>query len=80
MRALAIDETLAEAHTSLGSVKSEYDWDWAGAEAEYTRAIAINSSYVTARQWYGEFLYFQGRHGESLAQLSTPAVSIRCPS
>jgi TolB-like protein/DNA-binding winged helix-turn-helix (wHTH) protein/Tfp pilus assembly protein PilF len=69
MRALALDDTLAEAHTSLGSIKSEYDWDWPGAEAEYTRAIALNSSYVTARQWYGEFLYFRGRHQESVAQL-----------
>jgi TolB-like protein/tetratricopeptide (TPR) repeat protein len=69
MRALALDETLAEAHTSLGSVKSEFDWDWAGAEAEYTRAIAISPSYVTATQWYGEFLAFRGRSGESLTQL-----------
>jgi TolB-like protein/DNA-binding winged helix-turn-helix (wHTH) protein/Tfp pilus assembly protein PilF len=69
LRALALDETLPEAHTSLGSVKSEFDWDWPGAEAEYTRAIALNSSYVTARHWYGAFLYFQGRHDESLIQL-----------
>jgi TolB-like protein/DNA-binding winged helix-turn-helix (wHTH) protein/tetratricopeptide (TPR) repeat protein len=69
LRALALDETLAEAHTSLGSVKNEHDWDWAGAEAEYTRAIAINSNYVTARQWYGEFLYFRGRYKEAIAQL-----------
>jgi TolB-like protein/DNA-binding winged helix-turn-helix (wHTH) protein/Tfp pilus assembly protein PilF len=68
-RALALEETLAEAHTSLASVKSDYDWDWAGAEAEYTRALAINPNYVTARQWYGEFLYFRGRGAESLAQL-----------
>jgi predicted Zn-dependent protease len=50
-------------------VKSEFDWDWAGAEAAYTRAIALNSNYVTARQWYGEFLYYHGRHAESLMQL-----------
>jgi tetratricopeptide (TPR) repeat protein len=61
---------LPEAHTSLGSVKSEFDWDWAGAEAEYTRAIALNANYVTARQWYGEFLSYQGRHDESVMQLS----------
>jgi TolB-like protein/tetratricopeptide (TPR) repeat protein len=69
LRALALDDTLPEAHTSLGSVKSEFDWDWAGAEAEYTRAIAINSNYVTARHWYGSFLSFHGRVDESLMQL-----------
>jgi tetratricopeptide (TPR) repeat protein len=69
LTALALDETLPEAHTSLGSVKSEFDWDWAGAEAEYTRAIALNANYVTARQWYGEFLGFHGRADEALMQL-----------
>ena len=69
LRALAFDETIPEAHASLGSVKNEFDWDWAGAEAEYTRAIALNANYVTARQWYGEFLFFHGRFDESLRQL-----------
>lgn len=69
LQALALDETLAEAHTSLGSVLNEFDWDWKGAEAEYTRAIALNANYVTARQWYGEFLSFHGRAEESLMQL-----------
>lgn len=69
LKALALDETLAEAHTSLGSVLNEFDWNWKGAEAEYTRAIALNSNYVTARQWYGEFLSFHGRSDESLMQL-----------
>jgi TolB-like protein/Tfp pilus assembly protein PilF len=83
LKALALDETLPEAHTSLGSVKNEFDWEWAGAEAEYTRAIALNANYVTARQWYGDFLGFHGRREESLIQLRrardldpfSPAVS-----
>jgi TolB-like protein/DNA-binding winged helix-turn-helix (wHTH) protein/tetratricopeptide (TPR) repeat protein len=69
LKALALDETLAEAHTSLGSVKSEFNWDWPGAEAEYTRAIALSANYATARQWYGEFLGFHGRADESVMQL-----------
>ena len=69
LKALALDETLPEAHTSLGSVKNEFDWDWKAAEAEYTRAIALNGNYVTARQWYGSFLSFHGRSDESLMQL-----------
>jgi TolB-like protein/tetratricopeptide (TPR) repeat protein len=69
MQALAIDETLAEAHASLGVVRSDFDWDWAGAEAEFVRAIELSPSYATARQWYGEFLFFQGRYDESLVQL-----------
>jgi TolB-like protein/DNA-binding winged helix-turn-helix (wHTH) protein/tetratricopeptide (TPR) repeat protein len=69
LKALALDETLAEAHTSLGSVKSEFDWDWPGAEAEYTRAIALSANYVTARHWYGSFLAYHGRADESVMQL-----------
>ena len=69
MRALALDETLAEAHTSLASLRGDYEWDWAGAEAEYRRAIELNPSYATARQWYGEFLMMQTRRQESIEQL-----------
>jgi eukaryotic-like serine/threonine-protein kinase len=68
MKALALDDTLAEAHTSLASIKGDYDWDWAGAEAEYRRAIDLNPSYATARQWYGEFLSPQRRHSEAIEQ------------
>ncbi len=52
MEALKIDDTLAEAHTSLAHVKVNYDWDWAGAESEFKRAIALNPRYATAHQWY----------------------------
>jgi TolB-like protein/DNA-binding winged helix-turn-helix (wHTH) protein/Tfp pilus assembly protein PilF len=69
LRALELDETLAEAHTALGSVKSEFEWDWPAAEAEYRRAIELNGNHVTARQWYGEFLSFNARHGEAVMQL-----------
>ncbi|MDQ3750889.1 MAG: protein kinase, partial [Acidobacteriota bacterium] len=53
MRALEIDKDLAEAHSSLAFVKALYDWDWAGAEKHYRRAIKLNPAYATAHHWYG---------------------------
>jgi len=67
--ALQIDETLAEAHTSLGFVKFWYDWDFAGAEAEYRRAIELNPDYSTAHHWYGEFLVLTGRPEKGFREL-----------
>lgn len=71
LRAIELDETLAEAHTSLAAVLEDYDWDWAGAEREYKRAIELDSNYETAHQWYGALLSTLGRHGEALAQAKT---------
>jgi serine/threonine protein kinase/TolB-like protein/Flp pilus assembly protein TadD len=67
-RALEIDRTLAEAHTSLGMIRFEYDWDPSAAEEEFKRAIQLNPNYATAHQWYGEFLSFVGRHDEALVE------------
>ena len=52
LKALELDETLAEAHTSLGNIKEVYDWDWPGAEKEFQRAIELDPTYATAHQWY----------------------------
>jgi tetratricopeptide (TPR) repeat protein len=68
-RALEIDGELAEAYTALAYVQSQYDFDWNGAEKSYLRAIELNPNHATARQWYGEFLVFQNRPEESLAQM-----------
>src|SRR5437588_1467408 len=68
-RALAIDEKLAEAHTSLGLVKRDYDWDWPGAEQEFKRAIELNPNYPTAHQWYAVYLSALGRHQEAIAEI-----------
>ncbi len=68
-RALEIDDTLAEAHTSLATIKMEYDWDWKGAEKEFQRALELNPSYATAHQWYAEYLATVGRHDESKAEM-----------
>ena len=68
-KALALDETLAEAHTSLAYVKLYYDWDWKGAEQEYRRAIQLNSSYPTPHHGYGYLLISSGRTAEAFAEI-----------
>jgi tetratricopeptide (TPR) repeat protein len=69
MRALEIDETLAEAHTSLALVKEAYEWDQAGAEREYKRAIELNPNYSTAHHWNGLFLVQMGRPDEGIPEI-----------
>jgi TolB-like protein/Flp pilus assembly protein TadD len=68
-KALQIDETLAEAHASLAYAKEEYDWDVAGAEREYKRAIELNPNYATAHQWYAVHLAVRGRYAEAIAEI-----------
>ncbi len=68
-KALELDETLAEAHTSLGAIRADYEWDWRRAESEFRRAIELNPSYATAHQWYAELLSQQGRHDEAIAEI-----------
>ena len=68
IQALALDETLAEAHASLGRVLAVFDWDWTNAEKEYKRAIELNPRYATAHQWYGGYLSVMGRSDEAIAE------------
>jgi TolB-like protein/Flp pilus assembly protein TadD len=68
-RALELDDTLAEAHTSLAWA-SFHVWDWPGAEREFKRAIDLNPRYATAHLWYGEYLSALGRFDEALTELS----------
>ena len=68
-KALSLDDTLAEAHTSLALALMAYDRDRAGAEREYQRAIALNPNYPTAHQWYAEYLTSQERFDEALAEI-----------
>jgi serine/threonine protein kinase/tetratricopeptide (TPR) repeat protein len=67
LKALAIDDRLGEAHTSLAYVRLHYNWDWAGAEREFKRAIELNPQYATAPHWYSHYLMAMGRTEESLA-------------
>ena len=69
--ALKYDDSLAEAHTSLASIKAVTDWDWQGAENEYRRAIELNPKYATARHWYAAQLLLQGRLDQALQEIKT---------
>lgn len=68
-KALAIDEGLAEAHASLATILAAYDWNWAGADSEYKRAIELKPNYAPAHQWYAEYLAGMGRHTEAIAEI-----------
>jgi serine/threonine protein kinase/Flp pilus assembly protein TadD len=69
LKALAIDDTLAEAHGALAIELTAYDWDWANAEKEFKRAIELNPDYPTAHAQYGWYLSLMGRPEESIAEL-----------
>jgi DNA-binding winged helix-turn-helix (wHTH) protein/TolB-like protein/Flp pilus assembly protein TadD len=69
LRALEIDDALAEAHASLAHVKTNYEWDWAEAERLSRRAIALEPDYATAHQWFGiHYLAPLGRVEEAIAE------------
>jgi TolB-like protein/DNA-binding winged helix-turn-helix (wHTH) protein/Tfp pilus assembly protein PilF len=68
LRALELDESLAEAHASLALIKENYDYDWPGSEKEFRRAIQLDPQYASAHQWYAEFLSWQGRFQEAFAE------------
>ncbi len=69
-RAIELDDTLAEPHTSLLAVKLDYDWDWSGAEAEFQRSVQLNPAYPTAHHWYAMYLAAMGRREQALAAIS----------
>jgi serine/threonine protein kinase/Flp pilus assembly protein TadD len=69
LKALTLDETLAEAHAALGAIRFFYDWDWSGAEMEFNRAIELKPGYATAHHWYGLYLEWMGRITEATAEL-----------
>jgi tetratricopeptide (TPR) repeat protein/DNA-binding winged helix-turn-helix (wHTH) protein len=70
LKALKIDDTLAEAHTSLAKIKQFYDWDWSGAEESFQRAIALNPNYETAHHWYAQYLMDIGRQEEAFIEIN----------
>jgi TolB-like protein/DNA-binding winged helix-turn-helix (wHTH) protein/Tfp pilus assembly protein PilF len=69
-QALEIDPTLAEAETSLATLKFNYDWDWSGADDDFQRAIQLNPSYATAYQRYSLYLIAMGRIQDSFDQIN----------
>jgi tetratricopeptide (TPR) repeat protein len=68
LKALELDDTLAEGHASIGMIKALYDWDWSGSEKEFKRAIELNPNYVSSHQGYGILLALIGRLNEAMAE------------
>jgi serine/threonine protein kinase/Tfp pilus assembly protein PilF len=68
-RALALDDSLAEAHTSLAMIRFVFDWDWAGAEAGFRRALVLDPRHPTTHHWYGLYLMAMGRSAEARREL-----------
>ena len=68
LRALELDPSNASAHNALGNVKQGYDWDLAGAGAEYRQALQLNPSHPFTRLWYAEYLTRAGRFEEAIAE------------
>ncbi len=68
-KALELDPTLAEPHAVLGIIKTEYEWDWTGAELEYKKAIELNPNYPTAHHWYNIYLRNFGRLDEAYREV-----------
>jgi TolB-like protein/Tfp pilus assembly protein PilF len=69
LKALQLDETNASAHNALANVKEQYDWDMAGAELEYQRALQANPSHLLARIWHAQQLDRVGRSDAAAAEL-----------
>jgi|CZKR01.1.fsa_nt_gi TolB-like protein/lipoprotein NlpI len=69
-KALELDGNLAEAHTSLGTIRFWFDWNWSGAEECYQRALEINPNYVVARLYRAHCLSNAGRHEEAIAEIN----------
>lgn len=68
MRALELDETLAEAHVSLARIKAYYDWDWSGGEAELKRAVELDPNSSLAHHEYANYLSYMGRTDQAIAE------------
>jgi len=61
LKALQLDDTLAEAHASLAAIMAVYDWDWTGADKEFQRSLQLNPTYASAHQWYAQYLSETGQ-------------------
>jgi TolB-like protein/DNA-binding winged helix-turn-helix (wHTH) protein/Tfp pilus assembly protein PilF len=69
LHALELDETLAEAHTTLAEAEHEYEWKWADAEREFRRAIELDPNSAIAHKSYAEFLMHGGRSAEAIREM-----------
>lgn len=75
LRALELDGNLAQAHASLGLIKSVYEWNWADATKEFNLALAEDPNNSNARLWYGTMLYVRGKNEAAVEQLNRALVS-----
>ena len=71
LKALELDESLAEAHSALGAVKEDFDWDWVGAEQQYKRGIELNPGSASAHAFYSNLLLELERFPEALSEAIT---------
>jgi tetratricopeptide (TPR) repeat protein/tRNA A-37 threonylcarbamoyl transferase component Bud32 len=68
-RAIALDDSLAEPHATLGYFKTLYEWDWPGADREFKRSIELQSAYSTAHHWYAYYFLTVGDDARSIAEI-----------
>jgi len=68
LKALSIDDSIAEAHLSLAMVKFRFDWDWEGAEREFQRAIELDPGYSAAHYWYSVYLAVLARFDDAFVE------------
>ena len=68
-KAVELDAQSGEAHVSLAAALLAYDWDWAGAEEEMLRGLALSPGYATGHHWYALLLSALGRHEEALREI-----------
>ena len=69
LKSLELDDSLAEAHTSLAQITANYDWDWSKAESEYKRAIDLNPNYSTGHHYYATFLIAMGKPQQAFEEM-----------
>jgi TolB-like protein len=68
LKAIELDNSLAEPHASLAFIEETYDWDWPAAEREYKQALELNPGYAQAHNWYAGYLTYTGRFSEGIAE------------
>ncbi|MGH9843603.1 MAG: protein kinase domain-containing protein [Blastocatellia bacterium] len=69
MKAIELDADSAEAHTSLANIKKLYDWDWAGSEQDYRRAVKLDQGNVETHRLFANLLMALGRHAEAISEI-----------
>lgn len=68
LKAIELDDALAEPHASLAFIAETYEWDWPAAEREYKQALELNPGYAQAHNWYAGYLTYTGRFNEGVAE------------